>query len=94
MSYVVVRLTVEDLEKWKAGFQQAATLRKGYGSKGARAFINADNPNEVLVLGEYEDAAKAREMFQSKEFREATKRAGVVGTPSVVHLDEALTLPA
>ena len=94
MSYVVVRLTVEDLEKWKAGFQQAASLHKGYGSKGVRAFINADNPKEVLVLGEYEDPAKAREMFQSQEFREATKRAGVVGTPSVVHLDEALTLPA
>jgi uncharacterized protein (DUF1330 family) len=94
MSYVVVRLTVEDAEKWKAGFQQAAPLRKSYGSKGARAFINADNPNEVLVLGEYEDAAKAREMFQSQEFRDATKRAGVIGKPEVVHLNEALQLPA
>jgi len=94
MSTVLVRLTVEDPEKWKAGFTQAGTLRKSYGSKGARAYSNADNPKEFLVVAEYEDAARAREMFQSQEFRDATKRAGVVGAPQVVFMDEALQLPA
>jgi uncharacterized protein (DUF1330 family) len=94
MTYVLVRLTAEDPVKWKAGFEQAASLRKSYGSKGARAFSNKDNPIEFLILAEYEDPARAREMFQSQDFREATKRAGVIGTPQVVYLDEALSLPA
>ena len=62
--------------------------------RGARAYSNSDNPKEFLIVAEYEDVARAREMFQSQEFRDATKRAGVVGTPQVVFMDEALQLPA
>ena len=94
MTYVLVRFTVEDLEKWKSVFEEAAGLRKGYGSMGVRAFSKADNANEVVILGEYEDAAKARQMFQSQEFREATQRGGVKGPPDVTFLTEVLQLPA
>ncbi len=94
MPYVLVRFTVEDLAKWKPVFEEAAALRKSFGSMGVRAFSKADSPNEVAILGEYEDAEKARQMFQSQEFRDATKRAGVIGAPEVSFLDEAVNLPA
>ena len=94
MIYVLVRLTVEDLAKWKPVFEEAADLRKNFGSNGVRAFSKADNPNEVVILGEYEDLERARQLFQSQEFREATKRAGVMGPPDVTFLNEVLTLPS
>ena len=94
MTYVLVRFTVEDLGKWKTVFAEAASLRSAFGSMGMRAFSKTGSPNEVVVLGEYEDQAKAGEMFQSPEFREATKRAGVMGPPEVSFLDEVLNLPA
>ena len=94
MAYVLVRFTVEDLAKWKPVFEEAAALRKSFGSMGVRAFSKAGSPNEVVILGEYEDRAKASEMFQSQEFRDATKRAGVMGPPDVSFLDEVLDLPA
>jgi quinol monooxygenase YgiN len=94
MTYVLVRLTVEDLAKWKPVFEEAGTLRKKFGSMGVRAFSKADNPNEVVILGEYADKEKAMEMFQSQEFREATARAGVKGPPEVSFLDEVVNLPA
>jgi uncharacterized protein (DUF1330 family) len=94
MTYVLVRLSVEDLARWKPVFEEAAELRKNFGSKGVRAFSKADNPNEVVILGEYEDVEKARQLFQSQEFREATKRAGVIGPPDVSFLNEVLTLPS
>jgi uncharacterized protein (DUF1330 family) len=94
MTYVLVRLTVEDLAKWKPVFEEAASLRKNFGSMGVRAFSKADNPNEVVIIGEYEDLEKARQLFQSQEFREATKRAGVIGPPEVSFLDEVVNLPA
>jgi hypothetical protein len=53
-----------------------------------------DSPNEVLILGEYEDLEKASQMFQSPEFRETTQRAGVVGRPEVTFLEDAGRLPA
>ncbi len=94
MTHVLVRFTVEDLAKWKPVFEEAAALRKGFGSMGVRAFSKAGSPNEVTILGHYEDRAKAQEMFQSQEFREATKRAGVMGPPEVTFLDEVINLPA
>jgi heme-degrading monooxygenase HmoA len=94
MTHVLVRFTVEDLAKWKPVFEEAAALRKSFGSKGVRAFSKADSPNEVTILAEYEDRAKAQQMFQSQEFREATKRGGVMGPPEVTFLNEVVNLPA
>lgn len=51
MTYVMIRVTVEDLGKWKLGFEQAGSLRKNYGSKGVQAFSKADSPKEVMILG-------------------------------------------
>ena len=92
MIHVLVRLTVEDLAKWKPVFEEAAALRKGFGSMGVRAFSKTDSPNEVVILGEYADKEKAMQMFQSQEFRDATARAGVKGLPEVTFLDEVVKL--
>jgi heme-degrading monooxygenase HmoA len=90
----MVRITFEDYEKWKAVFDEAGSLRKAYGSKGVRVFRNMDKANEALIFGEYEDLGKVRQLFQSPEFREATKRAGVSGPPEVILLAEVDQLPA
>jgi heme-degrading monooxygenase HmoA len=92
--YTLVRVTFEDFAKWKPVFDEASTLRKAYGSKGVRVFRSADKPNEALLLAEYEDADRARQLFQSQEFREATRRAGVTQPPEVTFLDEIDRLPA
>lgn len=94
MTYVLVRFTVDDLAKWKPVFEEAAGLRKSFGSLGVRAFSKVDSPNEVMILGEYESREKAQQMFQSQEFREATARAGVKGPPEVNFLDEVVNLAA
>jgi uncharacterized protein (DUF1330 family) len=94
MAYALVRLTVQDQAKWKTVFEEAASLRKKYGSKGAQAYAKTDTPNEIVILGEYESVEKARELFQSQEFREATQRAGMVGAPEVTILDKIVQLAA
>jgi heme-degrading monooxygenase HmoA len=94
MPYALVRITFEDYQKWRAVFDEAATLRRAYGSKGVRVFRSVGKPNEAVILGEYEDLEKARQLFQSQEFREATKRAGVSGPPEVSFLDEVASAPA
>lgn len=94
MIHVLVRFTVEDLANWKSVFEEAAGLRKNFGSMGVRGFSKADSPNEVVILGEYADKEKAMQMFQSQEFREATARAGVKGPPEVTFLNEVVSLPA
>lgn len=94
MIHVLVRFTVEDLAKWKTVFEEAAGLRKRFGSMGVRGFSKAGSPNEVVILGEYADSEKAMQMFQSQEFRDATARAGVKGPPEVTFLNEVVKLAA
>jgi heme-degrading monooxygenase HmoA len=94
MTYTVVRVTFQDYAKWKEVFDEAGSLRKAYGSKGVRVFRNIDQSNEAMLVAEYEDLEKARQLFQSPEFREATQRAGLLGPPDVYFLDEVDQLPA
>ncbi len=93
MVYALVNIKTGDFEKWKAGFEAAAGLRQSYGSKGVRAFRNADKPDEILVLGEYESMEKMKQMFASQEFREAAKNAGLSTPPTVTFLDQVHQLP-
>jgi len=94
MSYTLVRIAFEDFEKFKAVFEEAANLRQSHGSKGVRVFRNVDQPNEVMIVGEYEDLARARQLFQSPDFRAAIQRAGVTGRPEVSFMEEVAQLPA
>jgi quinol monooxygenase YgiN len=93
MTHVLLRLNVEDLAKWKAVFEEVATIRKNASSVGVRAFSKSGSPNEVVILGEYSDKDKAMQMFQSQELRDAMQRAGVKGPPDITYLDEVVQLP-
>lgn len=93
MPHVLVRISIKDQATWKKGFEQAGALRKKYGSKGVSAFAKSDNPNEIVILGEYESLDKAREMFQSQEFRDATQVAGLTAPPEVTYLNAVADLP-
>lgn len=94
MPFILVRANFRDFATWKAAFDEVAALRRSYGSKGVAVYRNADRSNEVVILGEYEDLEKARQLFQSPEFREATQRGGVTSPPEVTFLDEVDRLPA
>lgn len=94
MTHVLIKVTFEDFEKWKAGFTAASSLRQEYGSQGVTVFRSPDNPNQALVLARYADKQRAQELFQSQEFRDATKRAGVSSPPEVTFLEQVLQLAA
>ena len=94
MPYVIVRIKFEDFATWKEVFDGAGSMRKEYGSKGVRIFRPVEDANQVVILGEYEDLERARQLFQSQEFREATSRAGVLGPPEVSYLEQVDQLPA
>jgi hypothetical protein len=91
-NYVVIRHKVKDYATWRAEFDSCHD--KSCGKYGIiRTFIsrNADDPTDLCVTIEVEDLAKAREVFSAAptaECKESMKRAGVVGTPTVMYLEE------
>jgi quinol monooxygenase YgiN len=88
MSQFIVIHTVEDYEKWKKVFDEDASRRKSLGGKGARLYRNADNPNQIILVWDWESAEKARQFATSPDLREVMERAGVVGMPQIIFLEE------
>ena len=88
MASMFIKHRVADYAKWKTIFDEDGVNRKAGGSKGSQLFRNADNPNEVIVLLEWDDLGKARQFTQSPKLREAMEPAGVTDQPDIYFLDE------
>jgi heme-degrading monooxygenase HmoA len=88
MSQFIVIHTVEDYEKWKKVFDEDASRRKSLGSRGGRLYRSADKPNEMTIVWDWESAEKARQFATSPDLREVMEKAGVVGMPQVIFLEE------
>lgn len=88
MAQLIVRHKVKDYGKWKPFFDEHGTQRKAAGSKGGRIFRSEKDPNEVVILFEWEDLGKARKFAESEDLRQRMERAGIVGKPDLYFLEE------
>jgi heme-degrading monooxygenase HmoA len=89
LSALLVRLKVADYVTWKQVFDDNDDLHRANGAKADRIFRNAADPNEVMILFDWDNLDRARLFIQSDEVREAMTRAGVADQPDVWFLDEA-----
>ena len=87
MATFIVHHTVEDYAKWKPVFDQHAATRKAAGSKGGMLYRSADNPNELLIVWEWDSLANARKFAESPDLREVMQKAGVMGRPDIHFLE-------
>ena len=90
MPYVLSQISVEDYDKWKPVFDEFGATRQAAGSKGGFVLRDADDPNQITVLLEWDNLGNAHTYADSDELREAMQRAGVVltGPPNVHYLDQ------
>lgn len=93
MVHALAKVTFKNFETWKAEFTAAAELREEFTSKGFSVFRSPDKPNQVWILGEYEELARAKDIWNMRRLEDALKRAGVIGTPEVTYLDLVMKLP-
>jgi hypothetical protein len=76
-------LCAEEVDRRRRGNDRRAREESGELRTRPRVFRSSNKPNDLILLAEYEEAARARQLFQSAEFREATQRAGVAAPPEV-----------
>jgi len=89
MPYLLVRHKVEDYEQWKPVFDHDhGATRERRGSQGGWILRNADDPNELVILLEWDSLENARGFAEADDFREAMQRAGVADQPDVYILEE------
>ena len=94
MAYLLIRHKVADYKKWKAVFDDASALRKAGGEKGGQVLHLEGDPNNLLMLFEWESLEKAHDYVQSEDLRKGMQEAGVVEQPEMYFLSEVERVPA
>jgi hypothetical protein len=83
-----IRHKVDDYERWKQLFDGDAELRLAHGSGCARVFRNDSEPDEVWLLLEWDDLARARLFARSEDLVDFMNRAGIADHPDYWYLEE------
>ena len=93
MPYLLVRHRVEDVTRWKPIFDAHGATRQAAGSRGGQLWRSADDPNELVILFEWDDLERARQFAESDDLRETMQRAGVADQPDIYFLEEVERVP-
>jgi heme-degrading monooxygenase HmoA len=89
MATVLVRHKVKDYAKWKTVLDETKPMAKKFGVRSQRVLRNFADPNEVVVVNEFDDMNAAQKFSKSDDLKEAMERAGVAEAPSIWFLNEA-----
>lgn len=75
--YVLIIHEVEDYAKWKAIFDDAATMRRDAGEIEYRLLTFDTDENQVVHFSRWSSLTAARDFFESPELVEIRRVAGV-----------------
>ena len=92
MVQVLVHYEVADYNSWRAVFDAALDFRHQGGEQSCRAFRKMGDPNNLTLLFEWEDLARAQCYMNSDELRKKMKQAGVIGPPEIQYLSEMYSI--
>ena len=87
MSLAIIHHRVRDFAVWKSAFDDHKSAQVAAGMTNGRAFQSADDPNDVTILFDVADIAKAKEFVGSADLKTAMEGAGVVSAPSFHYLE-------
>jgi hypothetical protein len=80
---LTVHCKVKDYAAWRTSFDSHEKNRLSAGLTNGRVYRRAEDQNDVVVVLDVSDAAKARTWFGSDEQKSSMEKSGVIGTPSL-----------
>ena len=80
---LTIHLKVKDYTTWRTGYDEREKSRVAAGITNGRVFRSANDPNDVVILQDVADVAKARTWLASDEMKAAMEKGGVVGSPNI-----------
>jgi len=89
MAHILIRHKIADFDKWKPLFDDHLPVREAASLKNLYLWRNEGDPNEIFVLFEALDLAKAKEFLGSSELKKKMQEDGVQGAPEIVFLSES-----
>lgn len=88
MPYMLIRHKVKDYAKWKPVYDEHNATRKEAGSKGGRIFRKANDPDELIILFEWDSLDNAKKFAKSDDLKKRMQEAGVSDQPDIYFLEE------
>lgn len=89
-SHVIVRHQVQDFDTWKPFFDAHIPTQLENGLHLHYLLQNKENKNEITVHFEVKDIERAKKFIYSDALREVMQKAGVIGNPEILFLQDAL----
>jgi hypothetical protein len=86
MGYLLVRHKVREFHEWKRVFDTHREAQRHSGLRIEKVMRNLYEPNEVFLLFEVTDLAKARGFVSSSEVPDAQAASGVMDRPDIYFL--------
>ena len=80
---LTIHFKVKDFSTWRTSYNGNEKNRLSAGITNGKVFRSADNPNEVVILQDVADVAKARTWYGSNEMKTVLEKSGVLGSPSI-----------
>jgi hypothetical protein len=80
---LTVHFKVKDYGMWRKGYDGREQGRLSAGITNGRVFRSAEDPNDVVILQDVADQAKARTWLGSDDTKAAMLKGGVIGSPSI-----------
>jgi quinol monooxygenase YgiN len=88
MATMLVQHKVKDFAEWKKVYDSVFDLRKSNGELSDRIYRDADDPNMLTIIFEWDSLANAQKYANSPELKKAMEKAGVNGPPNIYFLNE------
>ena len=88
MAHLLIRHKVKDYEKWKATFDGFIETRRASGEKSWQIFHPDDDPNNLLILFEWDNLDNARTFMENPDLKETMGKAEVLEPPEAYFLEE------
>ena len=83
MTTMFIRHNVADYANWKQGYDAFDAQRKALGVTAQASYQLATDPKDVTVTHNFANLEAAKAFAVSPELKDAMKKAGVVGEPSI-----------
>jgi hypothetical protein len=83
MALLVVQHKVHDYAAWRSAFDAHESSRTGASITNGRVYRRAEDPNDLVLLFDVADVAKARTWAAGEDLKTAMQNAGVLGAPMI-----------
>jgi hypothetical protein len=80
---LTIHFKVKDFNAWQTSYNGNDKNRVSAGITKSKVFRSSDDPNDVLILQDVADVAKARTWYGSSEMKTLMEKSGVLGSPTI-----------